>query len=339
MKRAIVYGFGSFYNNRKYLLPQDMEIVAFCVSEKEKATSHTGQYLDGKQIIYPNEIGKFDYDILAICTDVQNADEIFNTLKSSDVDPTKILLLYRELPLVDIPNTQKWEYVVNKDLTIESRIGDVLAVERGGTDFMTLSEIYYQNCYHISLKSNTVVVDMGMNVGFAALFFASHDEVENVYGFEPFPDTYKRACDNIGMNPDSICKKIHTSNIALADIDMTKKVSVITNHMGWRGINDKRIGAPEVEINCRRADKVLHEIIQKHEGKHFVLKIDTEGSEFPIFDVMDESCIFKYIDTIVMEYHDNPQPLIKRLNENGFVYYMNGTVLGGMLYAFNCNNV
>lgn len=335
MKKAILYGIGNFFRYRKYLLPKDIQIVAYGNSSENKASSQSGKLIDGIPILSPKEIEKAEYDILVICTDVAISDEIFVKLRAYDIDPTKIRLLYREHPLMYSNELKEWEYKINKDWSISTKIGDLRLLERWGTDFITISEVFYANSYYVRMQQDTVVIDMGMNVGYATLYFAGMKEVRAVYGFEPFPDTYRRAVENIELNPVYIKNKITAYNEAIADKNEERKVSVVTDHMGWRGINDKSKDAPQIGIKCRSADEAVGEIIERHKNCHLLLKIDTEGSEFPIFESLDKCRRFETIDTIVMEYHANPRQLIDTLNKYGFLYTVNGTISGGMITAFN----
>ena len=63
---------------------------------------------------------------------------------------------------------------------------------------------------------NSIVIDIGMNVGIASLFFATLPHVEKVYAFEPFKAPYLRAMDNFKLNP-ALSAKIQAYNFGLSN--------------------------------------------------------------------------------------------------------------------------
>lgn len=56
MHSTILYGIGEYYRGHKDLLPKDVEIVAYGDSDEKKATSYTGNLLEGKPVLTPQEI-------------------------------------------------------------------------------------------------------------------------------------------------------------------------------------------------------------------------------------------------------------------------------------------
>src|SRR5260221_3132548 len=61
-------------------------------------------------------------------------------------------------------------------------------------------EILVRDVYETITDEEIVVIDVGMNVGTAALFFASRDNVKRVYGFEPVPSSCATAEVNFSLN-------------------------------------------------------------------------------------------------------------------------------------------
>jgi hypothetical protein len=61
----------------------------------------------------------------------------------------------------------------------------------------------------------------------------------------------------------------------------------------------------EVTIDLREASTILGQIIAKAKAKEsrFLLKLDCEGSEFPIIENLSEKNLLKEIDVILMEWH------------------------------------
>src|SRR5271166_5049437 len=68
-------------------------------------------------------------------------------------------------------------------------------------DIRFLGEIYFKNGYNFVCDGDACVIDVGMNVGLASLYFASKDFVKEVHSFEPSKATYDRALRNLALNP------------------------------------------------------------------------------------------------------------------------------------------
>ena len=331
MERVILYGIGEYYKNHKHLLPKDMEVIAFGDSAEEKATSHTGRFMDGRPILSPAEIEKEAFDSLYICPDFHAGNRIYHYLQQFDIPVGKIRFLNRI-------NTVKegWEYAIQEDKSIVSSIGQIKIRERMLADFDNVAEVFAENCYNVDItEKGTIVIDMGMNIGAATLFFAGNDLVEKVYSFEPFPDTYQQAIDNFALNTDKIRDKIHPFHLAVLDWEGDKEVSVDTEQTGWRNIFSHNESKQMVTIHCRQAKDVVKEIVEENPGKKVILKVDTEGSEFAIFDSLGQTELLNQIDTIVMEYHNDPEPIISLLKKYHFRYSMNGNLNIGTICAFH----
>ena len=65
------------------------------------------------------------------------------------------------------------------------------------------------------------------------------------------------------------------------------------------------------------------------------MKIDVEGSEFPIFDSIKSADLIEKIDAIVMEYHRDPKELLGILRAKNFLCICTGNLHIGMIYAIN----
>ena len=191
------------------------------------------------------------------------------------------------------------------------------------------------NTYYFHIPADEIVViDMGMNIGAASLYFANMRNVVSVYGFEPFPDTYQQAVDNFALNTNFIKNKIHPFNIAVTDKEEIKLVAVSAEQTGWRNIfcndNDKT----RVEIQCIPAVSIVSGVIEKNLGRKIVMKIDVEGAEFIIFDNLAKTNLLESVDVILMEYHESPIVITDVLEQYGFKYAVTGKNRFGILYAF-----
>ena len=251
-------------------------------------------------------------------------------LKDTDIDMKKIRFLNRMNAIED-----SWDYDIQDDKSIISKIGNVKIRERFLTDFDIVTEIFVMNTYYFHIPADEIVViDMGMNIGAASLYFANMRNVVSVYGFEPFPDTYQQAVDNFALNTNFIKNKIHPFNIAVTDKEEIKLVAVSAEQTGWRNIfcndNDKT----RVEIQCIPAVSIVSGVIEKNLGRKIVMKIDVEGAEFIIFDNLAKTNLLESVDVILMEYHESPIVITDVLEQYGFKYAVTGKNRFGILYAF-----
>jgi len=167
-----------------------------------------------------------------------------------------------------------------------------------------------QNLLHLRnlCPSPRTVLDIGMNIGMNTWEYATF--AKTVHGFEPVPETYKVAVDNIAMNvkdyrkdigwwPEGegfgsleITGDIHTHNIALGPDGGPNKVEMhikkndghnrVANDNGdFLTVNGKDIkrneGYPRVEIDQRTLDSYAFEDVD-------IIKIDTEGYELLVLE-------------------------------------------------------
>lgn len=330
MEKIVIYGRGEYYKTHKDKLPRNTEILAYADSFEESATSVTGKLYEGKPVLLPSELESLKFDSVYICTDYTAGNRIFQTLVENNISSDKILFLNR----IVFPGT--WEYIATEDgKGIISAIAGIRIKEQYLTDFDIVAEIFVRNIYNIDVPfSDYIVIDMGMNIGTASLYFARKPEVCRVYGFEPFPDTYRQALDNFARNEKYIRDKIVPYNVALLNVEETRHVAIPFEQSGWRNIFSQDKEKAQIELRCKDAGKVVRGIVEKHPDQKIILKCDVEGSEFKIFDSLDESLCFEKIDAIMMEVHGSPVPLTKILKKYGYRFFVLGEAdRAQMLYA------
>lgn len=205
MKKVIVYGTGGFYEKHKERFLKDVEIVAFADSKVESSTTVSENLFEGKRVLAPHEIIEETFDMVYICTDSWNANSVFRTLINNGIGADKIEFLWKR----DELDESSKEYLSEDKDGVISDINGIKIMQRYHTDFLFVSEIFVDNTYYLDLAyDDYVVIDIGMNIGIASLFFAAKKEVVKVYGFEPFEDTYNQAIENFKRNERDIRNKI-----------------------------------------------------------------------------------------------------------------------------------
>lgn len=174
---------------------------------------------------------------------------------------------------------------------------------RNKEDFQIFQEVFIQKDYDVELPGELVVADVGMNVGYASLRFASMNWVKEVHAFEPFEFPYQRAVENFDLNP-ALKSKIFPNRFGLFDANLQREVKYDDTHTISTSVRGAASGA-EVIIHLREAASILGPIIRnaKAMGRRFMLKLDCEGSEFPIIENLHRNKLLKEIDILLLEWH------------------------------------
>lgn len=174
--------------------------------------------------------------------------------------------------------------------------------------------------YHFAAEGESVVIDIGMNVGIASLYFAMRDVIR-VYGYEPVPATYQKALFNLRIN-ESYAGKITPANSALGGANKSVTVKFKEWHSGGASMVAGNQSGNNVTVQVLDAATEIGAIIGKHRGRRIVVKCDAEGAEKEIFAQLDEAGALANIDIIVMEYHFGYDRFIEPLLlGNGFALF------------------
>jgi len=183
-------------------------------------------------------------------------------------------------------------------------------------------EIFNDNEYHFSAQGKAVVIDIGMNYGFASLYFALRDDVEAVYAFEPAKPVYEKALFSFSLN--ECADKITAYNCGLGDSDKHITINFNPTGTGVTSTIPDYPSAGKIKISAQIKDAAaeIRNIISRHPGKRMVVKCDCEGGEKEIFARLDAENVLPSIDCVMMEYHHNYDEFIDPLlDKHGFVYF------------------
>ncbi len=213
-------------------------------------------------------------------------------------------------------------------------------------DFQMITEILIANGYKFAPTKDVCVLDIGMNAGFASLYFAKMDRVKFVHAFEPFAMPHARALDQFNLNP-SLAPKIMAHPYGLGAKDEEVTVLYDSDHTIDVSIKGGIKGNPTT-IKVRNAATVMQELLNEPETQalDLVVKLDCEGSEFPIIDALEEAGLLSKPLIYMMEWHKAWSPsktqdyIIDKLNKAGFEVFDHTNPFdpyAGLLYAVRSN--
>jgi FkbM family methyltransferase len=214
-------------------------------------------------------------------------------------------------------------------------------------EIFILYEIFCNGIYNFVSPGPCLVLDIGMNVGFSSLFFASKDDVEKVIGYEPFMPTYKRALENLQLNP-ALASKICPVNLGIGIRDEKKSFDYseewkgnvsITNDPHFRPRAGTRVLQEEVTIVS--ADKIFKKIHDDYSNVRILCKMDCEGAEYEIFQSLSGLRGDQLPDAFMIEWHyRGDQEIADFLTQRGyFVFSFPHSEEGlGMVYAIRADS-
>ncbi|SHE33297.1 FkbM family methyltransferase [Schwartzia succinivorans] len=311
--KTILYGCGR--NLEKFFAEYTLghDVVAIVDRNEDKHGIYKGINVIGLE-----QLSKLEFDKLLVTIDDYTV--CLNDLAKLNIPNEKINIPYR--------GGHMW-----KDVKIVPLYGGGLKCDFDGVKFLVknksdlgvMNSIFVYNSWDFYINKKCTVIDIGMNIGLASLFFANMNIVDEVYGYEPFPMTYEDALNNFKLNP-TISRKIQALNYGLSDIDSTLTCLYNPEYTtNMRTDNEKRKhGFNEISVNIQLKDsyEVLKDILNT--DKITVLKLDCEGAEYSIMRRLDESGLLAKIDMILAETHDGKENMLKEiLKDNNFIYFDN----------------
>jgi FkbM family methyltransferase len=191
-----------------------------------------------------------------------------------------------------MPNIYK--YTIKSPILNKGKPVDVLCDYEGKEFNIQFSEIFQLGQYKGGRKKNAVILDVGANIGLSVLYFK--DIAKKIYAIEPNNTYYQFLMNNV-----SKYKKVKTFNLGLGAENGT-------------GVLISNPGEDRMESTAARGDKkqpfkmmTIDKFFEENKIKHIdVMKVDTEGSEYPIFMSEGFAKVADKIDIIVGESHYVP---------------------------------
>lgn len=194
-----------------------------------------------------------------------------------------------------------------------------------------VQEVFFLNLYFIPppyLKGNRyTVIDVGMNRGYTAIYFASQPWCDAVYGFELVETTYLSAVDTLRANPH-LASKVVAHNFGLSHETAEVTALHLPHRDGISSMHERFLQyyAPEesarvsrVKCNVRQASVALKDL-EIPNSERLVMKIDVEGAEYDILSELAANApeILERVDVLIGEAHFGLAPLLPLLAPLGF---------------------
>lgn len=214
-------------------------------------------------------------------------------------------------------------------------------------EFHILNEIFVRNDYDFISGSQSIVIDIGANIGITSLFFSQFDYVDKIYAFEPVKVTFEQAAYNFSLN-DKIQKIAKIKNIGLGKNSRKEVFLFDTSCKGNTGLRgelspsyENNSNAKKIEVQIESATAELAVILAENSDKKVIVKMDCEGGEYEILEDLYQSGMIENIDVLLLEWHDRGSKVIENmLIHSGFDYFSrNYDSLTGMIYAFKNNKL
>ena len=209
------------------------------------------------------------------------------------------------------------------------------------SNMAVLYEIFIEKIYSIHTPhANLVVIDIGMNVGVASLYFAIQPYVKKVYGYEPFPSTFAEACLNVAANPTMV-SKLKLINEGVSNVNEKRSITLFESGLLSASTieqkNDygKKIGQV-IEVQLVSIKEVFELVLTENPNAKILVKLDCEGEEYVIFDMLKETTYLNNVELAIIEWHEKGYTAIEKVlldNEFKLRHEHHVSENSGMIYA------
>jgi FkbM family methyltransferase len=255
------------------------------------------------------------------------------------------ILLTRYQTALDLHSLCGASFWVSND-QLFAEVEGVKAVIETEEELLILQELFLDRTYGWNLHPGTIVLDIGMNVAIASLFFVRHKDVISL-GFEPFGPTFEQARRNLALNPYAD-GKIEIKNIGLSNVNKTDEWNYSPTNRGSCGVFG--IGpeaasdtSPKLSVELREASTIVEDVKQRFVDRPLIAKIDCEGSEYGIIENLAQTNLLKCFNGFMIEWHRRgnrtPSELVSKLVDSGFevICQPHPERSRGMIYAFRAS--
>ena len=222
-----------------------------------------------------------------------------------------ILIIYRIFCITKNPFKIISHYILRTSPKfIKLRNGITIFTSSNPHDIITFVVIFAKKDYG-EIEKNSVVVDIGANIGIFTLYALSNG-ASQVVAFEPCKESFDTMKMNIEKNKFN--DKVNLNKIAIGNKDdssilISKKSSPYNSILKEEGVFNNE---NTENVKTSTLDKALIKVKQID-----LLKMDCEGAEYLIFPTLTKNFLDKTKE-IRMEFHGNLDKLISSLNYQPF---------------------
>jgi len=185
----------------------------------------------------------------------------------------------------------------------------------------TIDDIFIRgdyDAYKAAVPVNGTVIDIGANIGAFSVAVAVGVPGVRVFSYEPAPDTFMMLQKNIALN--HLGDRAKAFNVAVAGENGERVLSEDPSNSGLASLvfgrdnGTIKSGLVSHTVKTTTLADIFHE---NNINRCDFLKMDCEGAEFEIIEKTPDAVIAK-IGAIGMEYHGDPSPIERRLQNLGF---------------------
>lgn len=235
---VILCGYSKTAANVKSIFSR-YNVVAYAFSEK--AIINNNYLKKNIPVISFSEIQQISFDYIIICSSIKSSVELFDALIDNNIDKEQINFLFNNeivsydswilqkklLSLEELILSLKEDIErIEKKLSLQDNVYRIentkFFVPNYPIDFIQkhivdTSSFFEQDILESLdnfIPPNSVIFDIGANIGNHTLYWAKKRNQNIIYAFEPVKDTYKILCKNIEINE---LKNVYTYNVGFSD--------------------------------------------------------------------------------------------------------------------------
>jgi len=196
-------------------------------------------------------------------------------------------------------------------------VSDKLSAWRGKTFYSKEPEtLKWLEFFAVTNHNNEILVDVGANIGIYTLYWLH------------FPNTRAIAVEPFNENIRLLSKNIHINNF-ITRVNIISKPLSSQSKLGWSTTNDIRPGGSGYKFNLNnnlnqsnsiKVEAITLDSILSGKKEKFILKIDSDGTDFDILKGAVIALKDGKIVSILIESSEEGQELIKSyLKSFGFI--------------------
>jgi len=181
----------------------------------------------------------------------------------------------------------------------------MITIRENTWDNIVYAEVVNRNDYKLQESlDNYIIIDIGAHIG-CFTYACIQRNAKFIYAYEPMIDNYNLACKNLKEYSN-----VQLNNLAVwrSDLKEMPELNMVIfgennklNTGSHNVIQSETRGNKNYNVQTIALDKIIEEIENKYPENKILLKLDCEGSEYPILLTSNK---LDKVDIIVGEYHN-----------------------------------